>query len=952
MANYTSQLQKRRTPEKPINTELVGFVLQSKEQAWDANQAKIDETLSQIGSIDLIRDKDKEHLLGNIENLLGNIQNVGKLDLSSDTVSRGLQNAVLSSIDDQTIEQAVNTRNIRRFQSEVSKIKEEDPEKYNDVNYAYALESSGFGEYMSGNTDSLGSLAYTPYVDVAGKVQKGIKDLRDYNKETEVKIPINDGGIARILTKKVKDLNEVELRGYVMSQLGSQERQQLAIDGWGDFRGYSDKEVQEVFTGVFSNKVKDIDSQISIYEEQLKNAAQYQKDDITGRIAILKQEKRNVEEVLTASNANRNVIERVYKEQQLIDDVVRANLDVSTTYSFGEADEAFYKHQKMLLDQYNAETDRIEAEAKGKPASPDASQIVPIPAMAIQEEQIKMEDLLQERQRQTLSNLETVYDTQIAPKVNSPSFDGNQAWNKYKEANQNTGKTERELFQEWAASTGNEITYETPSGETRLFSQDVNEAADSMAQINEIIETTVKENFEANISDVYDEVTSKGAFNFNSFPIINRDGFMSSMSEEVSKYTKEEFKNNKNGIKDKVRTQLYKNKAMTEIITNTMAQVRRNSNEPVAVLAARAYIQRANKWLNLADGTSIEDYFMFTDRDGKPLSVKTILEEDPQTRAYMYPKNKEANAWIDNTIKSTFVADRTVEAEGRLSEIISTNTSETAKQLEQNFYTFSQNALLIRPNKGKGGKELNDVWQRVASVVTGASNTAGVRIKIEDSKEMILQEDPTSPEYIIVSQPYSSTIKGEKVDNLKVGRVLKSVVEQELGFPLNTSKGEQILNNTAINSSSISYINNNTSLGKDKEKAFLGMIDRGEILPSLLVSRSDMIKAIDMPEAYKEDGSLTEAAVLASSVIETPSNIRVKYTPKQKGGYVTIYNTKTGEDIHSIEVKDPTRIKQFRNAVRYAPQTFIGISLSQMVQESNLGVSELFNKYLDATTQK
>ncbi len=275
MANYTSQLLRRRRATEPLNTEAIGFVLQSKENKWNANQAKIDEKLSQIGSLDLIRDQDKEHVLKNVERLLGNISNAGSLDYSSNTVARELDSAIMGAVDDHTINQVVNTRKIKQFGSQVQQVKEKNRELYNDANYQYAVEKGGLQNYMSGNSDEVGNLEYTPYTDVNAELSKKIKDaVTIKGGKRVVQTRDFDGSITgvpgTIIEKTVDGMTQQEIASILPTFLDSKAQKQLEIDGYFQFNG--DTNLAQESIGTYKTSVlESLDTDISNIRTKIKS---------------------------------------------------------------------------------------------------------------------------------------------------------------------------------------------------------------------------------------------------------------------------------------------------------------------------------------------------------------------------------------------------------------------------------------------------------------------------------------------------------------------------------------------------------------------------------------------------------------------------------------------------------------------------------------------------------
>jgi hypothetical protein len=960
MANYTSNLMRRQQAQAPLNTEAIGFVLQSKENKWNANQAKIDEKLSQLGSIQLERGEDKEYLVNNVEKLLGSISNAGRLDYSSDSVARGLDMALTSSIDDYIINQVGIAKKISSFKSGVQELAKKDPNSYNSGNYQYALEKAGIDAYMNKETDDIKNLNYTPYTDVNSTVQKGIKDLREYNKETEIEIPINDNGVRRILTKKVKDLNEVELRGYVMSQLGAKEQQQLAINGWSDFKGYDDGQVKDLVTNVFSTKSKSISSKISMLEETLKNSPQdWQKTDIQNRINILNQEKSYIESNLTTSDLSRETLERMYKEEELVNNITASNLDVDVSYSMGKTDSAYYDEQKRQLEILKFKQDEFATKNLSNTGNPtidsglNTGQLGTFTVASVPKETLEIETLLQQDYKNANDNLNQVYNTHIKGK-----FDSNDSWKKFKAENKDNGKNERELFQEWSQNTNNNVTYKV-NGEERMFAQDVNEASDIFASINNTYKEVAETKFETNLDAIYEEATSEGVFNRNEFPVVDEEGNSQVMTEYLRGYSKEDFKNNKDGIKDTVKKNLYLNRAFSQMFTGSNLIQKFDRNNPKGELlmdnktglriSSGNNLSEARKLMSVI-GENIEDYLNFKDTEGNLVNLGEVQEGTPLFAEY---KSEQAKKYALNSFNTAAGTDKLVGKEGRLKNIIGfeDDSNATSELLKKQFFTTSSKGLSVRPNMGKGGKELGDIFNVVkdAILTNGTGELVG---KIDANTPILIQENPNDKDFVIISQEYEYTMQGQKQATTRTGTILKRDLESKLGFGLSSVSGDSYVNNSPIKPTPISYTDNSVG-GLKMEKVLVGMVSRGEVMSEKLLHKKDILTYFKDGYALGTDGEPTEGYNLASNIINKPDKFGVEYLPDGETGFVKIVDNsdpKNPKEITSFEVRDSQNIKRIRNTVRYTPQILMSLTLKQMIEEYKLvgDSSELYNKFKNA----
>src|SRR5690606_13580705 len=119
--------------------------LQYKQQKYDANAIKIEQTLNQFGiqMNQLVRPEDREHLYQNVNKLVNSIQGLHGADLGKRGVTQGIIGHISQALDERTITQLGNSAKIRNFQSQVQAAQESDKGTYSELNYRYAVQKSG-----------------------------------------------------------------------------------------------------------------------------------------------------------------------------------------------------------------------------------------------------------------------------------------------------------------------------------------------------------------------------------------------------------------------------------------------------------------------------------------------------------------------------------------------------------------------------------------------------------------------------------------------------------------------------------------------------------------------------------------------------------------------------------------------------------------------------------------
>lgn len=924
---------------QPINTDLVNFVLNSKQQKYDYNVAKIDQTIAEFG-LDLEREKDKDYVLGKLNGVLNSVNSMGKMDLSNGNVTRDLQQQIRGALDQNMIDAAVSTKNYRNFVGNLQTIKEKNPEQYSDINAAFAMERGGVNSWLNESTDKLDSVSYTPYQDVNGNVTKGIKDLKQFNPERTLDIPFVDtDGTRRIISKKVKDLNEAEIRSYVMSNLDANAQNQLKINGWATFRGANDQQLKDYADSYKKTRTNNYDTDIGLLRQQLKTAPSYQAKDIRDRISVLTSEKNSFTSTMDSLGGDRDTVGRVIMQEQLVDNVSKAYADTSISYEL-KNDTAYYANAKLQFDK--AQAALKAAASKKTKGSGETNQFGNSQIRAIDTPVIHQEDFDPQEETNNIIAQQEAKTSSIAQRV----IDGLDPENKkiYQSLRDNEkysgGMTDAELLDKMNL----DLTYTDENGEVKLFKQAMNDLKDTYEDATESYRSTMEDSFDLNQEDVYNEITSEGMFNNNEFPLVQEDGSIIKMDEFLlgNGISLEDFKANKAGIREKVKKSLYLNKAFSQLTDSEYNTAKKGRNATFGdVFLDKEDFDAINNYIKVINPN--EDIFDYVDlsytENNQKLSREEVKNIDSTRPFRIKAKNNQSKAMLDFIRKEDgLFTDARVDSEGRLNKIISFDTDEFKKKLTENFAARSSQSLVIDPNLGKGGKELDDVHVRMRNFV----NSKGIT-EIDAKKPFIVSESLYNKGEVLIFQ--NTEDGGQPLS------VSKNELEQFIGIPLRNSKGERHVINKEVINKDIAPLNTDKASHLTKQKALTSMISKGEILGGAELTKKGLSSNIKLTRGYNDsDRNRTQAGQLADHIISNEfNNLSIAYKPSGDGGYVTVMNKNTQEEIKSYPV-ERNQVPVFRNTVRYNPQLFIAQSLQDMLQsfESEGTDSELFNKLVQS----
>jgi len=254
------------------SVQLIGQVQTALQQRYDANTAKVDEMISMVSNVPLIREEDKKYLGEKIQGLLSMVDANSKIDLTSNNITRQITNYISTAIDGNVKKQVANSQKIMSFQKDMEDLLTKDPKLYNEGNVAYAQDKAGYSDYISGKTNDLGNLSYNPYVDYkTTTMEKAIK-LKQLKGDQEIETVMNDEDGNPTIKQKVKisGLTPEEIIKYFPEMLTAQEEKQMAIDGWNSLRGAKPDQIKKIADDYFSKmksgvseKIKELDNIIN-----------------------------------------------------------------------------------------------------------------------------------------------------------------------------------------------------------------------------------------------------------------------------------------------------------------------------------------------------------------------------------------------------------------------------------------------------------------------------------------------------------------------------------------------------------------------------------------------------------------------------------------------------------------------------------------------------------------
>lgn len=264
MSNYLSTPIKYAAPPTDANFELLSKVALMQQQKYEANHQQIQSTLDAFGAMKTLRPEDDAYIAAKLNSITEQANAMGG-NLANRSLTDQFLGKIKSAAQDPFIINAIEqTKKMAVYQKELATIKEKKPELYSDVNNSFALNQAGFSNYMAGKTDKMGTLTYSPYIDVTKSTLEKIKQLKDLRGEQKISTPILDAAgkpTGRTVERTIKGLTQEEIFQYFPDLLTAEESHQLTIDGWNIYKDRM-SEAKVEFKNFTDTKENDINEAI------------------------------------------------------------------------------------------------------------------------------------------------------------------------------------------------------------------------------------------------------------------------------------------------------------------------------------------------------------------------------------------------------------------------------------------------------------------------------------------------------------------------------------------------------------------------------------------------------------------------------------------------------------------------------------------------------------------
>lgn len=349
--NYLSRPYQVEQPvEQGGNLQLAIGVANNLQSRYDANKSIVDQTIAQYESLRGLTDLDNEYIASQVSNIKNQVNSLGSLNLAHntgrDTILNNLKNVMKDPI---VTDILVSKANVDSYNAQVSKLKEKNPEKYNDANYQYGLKQGGYLDYLQGKSKKVNGMQYTEYKDLTEEHLKKLKTIKDLKGKRFVEVP-DPNNPGQKVRKEIDGLTNGEIQEYFGAIVSPDEDNQMKINGWYKTKD-NEAQARNNF-GEYYTKIQNVyNNQLELANSRSKNTSlpQSERDNAEREAESLKTKIGQAK--LAVLNKDKYNIDDVALELEKSSYLSSLSNIASTEWSTSvEKDDVYFAKEKLKLD--------------------------------------------------------------------------------------------------------------------------------------------------------------------------------------------------------------------------------------------------------------------------------------------------------------------------------------------------------------------------------------------------------------------------------------------------------------------------------------------------------------------------------------------------------------------------------------------------------------------------
>lgn len=365
MASAYGILKKETEYIQPYDTNELMQIAALKQSKYDQNVELLNNELSKIVNLDLIKQEDKAYLNTRLDEVVSKLDRVQGIDLSSSAATRRVLGHLKQATDENVKAAIISTYNVRKDLSDIQAAKDRNDGTYSIANEAYLM--NHINGYIGTNTittpnHGYSSRGYTNYINVYEKKDKLAAEILKNKGETTVQLPGMRPG--EIIEKKAKNLTESELESMILQSLTPEEQNQLSIDAWWKGGRRPVETTNAMYSKYMGAKEDAIVSNIgkidnlidTIKDPNIKNQWLTERNKLDKQLSDIRDSKEKITDPTTQSI----ILEQAYLTEGLVNKYITGNETITP-----KTDDVYFKNadlnislSKLAIDQSKLEIEK------------------------------------------------------------------------------------------------------------------------------------------------------------------------------------------------------------------------------------------------------------------------------------------------------------------------------------------------------------------------------------------------------------------------------------------------------------------------------------------------------------------------------------------------------------------------------------------------------------------
>jgi hypothetical protein len=398
MASFTDQILQSRPYVQQLPVEAMAQVGMYKQQKYDEGVQKIQGYIDSVAGMDVVKPIHKQYLQSKLDELGGKLKTVAAGDFSNMQLVNSVGGMVTQVAKDPTVQSAMySTKMVRKGQEEMETARKAGKSSVQNEEW---WNNKLNGWLNDNNLTSSFSQRYVEYRDMDEKLRGVAEKVHEYDNSVETPYQRDNSGNVLYFYKDAKGrelattdptkgtakIDEVVLKTRVKgksaqkildnfySSLDENDLQQLKIDGWYHYKGYSGDSFKNKIVGDITSAYKDKKDILS--QEIVKISA-----ELSGNSKLTKEQKDGLQSKLNQYTdlVNKGVIDKELQEKistigKISDDDLKGSIymektltklakdisyqDIQTEYKDNPYFNALMKKKDLEFKYWNANRDQ------------------------------------------------------------------------------------------------------------------------------------------------------------------------------------------------------------------------------------------------------------------------------------------------------------------------------------------------------------------------------------------------------------------------------------------------------------------------------------------------------------------------------------------------------------------------------------------------------------------